>query len=153
MIHDSALNPHMQQRQSRSKPEDFATISTSVNAILDKHPPICLALVFGSASSERLTAASDIDIAIAAQRPLSVDERAVLNIELSNALGREVDLIDLHQVTGLILQQALLTGRTVKKTDTEVYAGLLKKMLYNQADMMPYHRRILEKRSREWLQP
>ncbi len=99
-----------------------------------------------------MTEQSDVDIAVASRERLSVETRGRLAVALSCALDREVDLIDLQAVSGLILEQALCTGKIVKNADHDLYAGLLKRLWYNQADMMPYCRRILEHRSRRWLQ-
>jgi hypothetical protein len=67
------------------------------------------------------------------------------------ALGREVDLVDLQDVSGLILEQALCRSKVLKNADHLVYARLLKRLWYNQTDMMPYVKRILEQRSNRWL--
>ncbi len=74
-----------------------------------------------------------------------------LATELSIHLRREVDLIDMQQVSGPILEQALCRGELMKNSDPDLYARLLKKLWYEQADMLPYYRRVLEERSRQWL--
>jgi hypothetical protein len=89
---------------------------------------------------------------MAGEQKLTADERVRLVLALSAALGREIDLVDLQDVSGLILEQALCTGQVVKNADHDLYARLLKRLWYNQADMMPYVRRILEQRSSRWLQ-
>lgn len=132
--------------------DNYDALVTTINQVLEDFPSISFAGVFGSAVKNRLTKHSDIDIAVAASVPLSLELRADLLTALSRALDREIDLIDLQAVTGLILQQALCTGEIIKKTDTTVYAALLQRMLFNQADMMPYYRRILKHRNRAWLQ-
>lgn len=137
---------------SRCAGDNFDALAATVNLVLKGFPSISFAGIFGSAAKGRLTDHSDVDIAVAALLPLSLERRADLLTALSRALDREIDVIDLQAVTGLILQQALCTGKIIKKTDTRVYAGLLKRMLFNQADMMPYYRRILEHRNRAWLQ-
>jgi len=67
-------------------------------------------------------------------------------------LKKEVDLVDLQDVSGLILEQALCKAVIVKNDDHELYARLLKRLWYNQADMMPYVKQILAQRSTNWLQ-
>ena len=123
-----------------------------ISAVLQDYANIYFVTLFGSASKGRMTEQSDVDIAVAASERLSVDTRGRLAVALSCALGKEVDLVDLQAVSGLILEQALCTGRIVKNTDHNLYAGLLKRLWYNQADMMPYYRRILERRSEVWFQ-
>ena len=105
--------------------------------MLTDYPEVQYATVFGSLVKNRLTAESDIDIAIAGEKPFSFEFRLQLMSSLNNELSHCVDLIDLQSVSGAILQQALCTGVTVKKSSTLLLAFLIKKMWYNQADMMP----------------
>ena len=71
--------------------------------------------------------------------------------DLALVVGRPVDLIDLQSVDGLILVQALTTGRVIYCANRNLYAELIIKMLYNQVDMMPYRELILEKRRKAWI--
>ena len=98
-----------------------------------------------------MTAHSDVDIAVAAEQKLPAETRSRLAAALSDRLGREVDLIDLQDVAGLILEQALCHSKVVKNADHLLYVRLLKRLWYHQADMVPYIRRILEQRSSRWL--
>ena len=127
-------------------------LAKKITEVLKGFPQVFFATLFGSAAKGRMTEQSDVDIAVASRERLSVETRGRLAVALSCALDREVDLIDLQAVSGLILEQALCTGKIVKNADHDLYAGLLKRLWYNQADMMPYCRRILEHRSRRWLQ-
>ena len=117
---------------------------------MNNYPEISLVILFGSAAKDRLTPRSDIDIAVAAKRPLSFKQRENLLVDLSGRVSYEIDLIDLQAVSGLILSQALCHGIIIKKTSTLLLAALLKKMWYNQADMMPYTEMILKHRSRRF---
>ncbi len=114
----------------------------SIKKILSEFPEVLFATVFGSAVSDRLTSFSDVDIGVAGQRKLSYETRTDLTLSLSRVLHREVDLIDLHAVSGLILKEALCSGNIIKNNPA-TYAFLLKKMWYNQADMMPHYKKIL----------
>ena len=122
-------------------------ITKNIQGSLGDYPDICLAILFGSAAKDRLTPRSDIDIAVAANRPLSFKQRENFLVDLSGRVSHEIDLIDLQAVSGLILSQALCHGIIIKKTSTPLLAALLKKMWYNQADMMPYTEMILKHRS------
>ncbi len=117
---------------------------------LTEFPEIELAFLFGSAAKGRLTAASDLDIAVAADTPLALERKNDIGLALSRLTDREIDLIDLHPVSGTILQQVLCTGMIIKKSPL-LYARFLKKMWFNQADMMPYTRMILEKHCRRFV--
>jgi len=113
-------------------------------------PTIRLAIVFGSIADGRASAESDIDIAVATDKPLLTTEKIGLIERIATALGRPVDLIDLGVASGPILHQALTRGRIVKCEDRALYARLLLKMLYNQTDEMPYRRLILDQRQQAW---
>lgn len=126
-------------------------LDTEIRQVLEDYPQIRLAVLFGSAVRDRLTKWSDIDIAVAAQAPLSLDTRIELADRLTQALHREIDLIDLQSVSGTILKQSLCHGRLVLKKDAVLYAELIKRLWFNQADMMPYTRRILAERRRRFL--
>ena len=65
--------------------------------------------------------------------------------------GRPVDVVDLCSADGLILSQVLTTGKIILCADRMLYAMLIKKMLFTNADMMPYHRRILAERRKAWI--
>ncbi len=107
-------------------------------------PAIQIATLFGSIANDRLTNNSDIDIAVAAEKPLSIDEKVNLHLALSKSIPREIDLIDLHIINGLILQNALCRGSIIKNSSPIILANLLKKMWYNQADMMPLTKQFLK---------
>jgi uncharacterized protein len=111
---------------------------------LSQFPEIEVAFLFGSAVKNRLTASSDLDIGIAANTSLAPERKNEIGLALSRLTDREIDLIDLQTVSGTILQQILCTGIIIKKSSVP-YARLLKKMWFDQADMMPYTRMILEK--------
>ncbi|MBF0351578.1 MAG: nucleotidyltransferase domain-containing protein [SAR324 cluster bacterium] len=121
-----------------------ASLFHKIEAILDRHPEILVATVFGSAIKNRMTPESDIDIAIAAEHALTFEQKQEIYLDFATSLPCEVDLIDLHQVDGPLLQQALC-GNMIKKISSPLLASLFRKMWYNQADMMPYTRMILKK--------
>ena len=112
---------------------------------------IRLAVLFGSLARNRARAHSDLDLAVAGLHPLSSAEKCTLIEALALIAGRPVDLIDLPSADGLILAQVLTTGKVILCTDRALYAALIKKMLFNDADMMPYHRRILAARRKAWI--
>jgi len=122
-----------------------------IHSVLNRHPEIKLCIIFGSIASGKGSLNSDIDIAIAADQPLSSDRRLELLEELSTATNHEIDLVDLMTAKGLILNQALSTGIVVQNKDKSLYADLISRMLFNQADMMPYYDRILRERRRQFI--
>jgi len=124
----------------------------SLNEVLKQFPEIQIVTIFGSAASNRLLPDSDLDIAVAAETPLSFDQKYELMQALLENFAREIDLIDLQSAAGPILQEALCTGIIVKKASVSVYYQLIKKMWLNQADMMPLTRMIIIHRCKRFIQ-
>ena len=117
---------------------------------MNNYESVRLCLVFGSTASGKAVSKSDVDVAVAAAEPLSVDTRMELMEALSLALKRPVDLVDLTTASGPILRVALSKGRVLKNQDKLLYARLISRMLFNQTDMMPYYNRILKERRRRY---
>jgi len=65
------------------------------------------ALVFGSAARDALSADSDLDLAVSADRPLSSAQRHALIGALAAACGRPIDLVDLRSARGTVFAKAL----------------------------------------------
>ncbi len=121
-----------------------------IRAVLARHPEIRLAILFGSMATGRASRDSDVDLALAADHPIKVDEKMALMAELAEATGRPIDLIDLHVVGEPLLGQIVKRGRRVLGTD-ERYAELIKRHLFEEADFMPYYRRMLGERRAAWI--
>jgi predicted nucleotidyltransferase len=118
---------------------------------LNRYPCVRLCLVFGSTATGKSTAGSDLDVAVAAEEPLSPETRLEVLEALSSATNREVDLVDLMAETGPILKQALSKGLIVQNNDKLLYARLISRMLLAEADMMPYYHRILRERRERFI--
>lgn len=118
-----------------------------LNSVLQKHPQIELAILFGSHAAGRALPTSDLDIAVAANHQLEAREKMAVIDDLALAVRCPVDLIDLTAVSGPILQQALTKGRLLLNRQPALRAKLTLKMWYNQADFMPDYNMILRKRA------
>ena len=68
---------------------------------------VVYAVLFGSAARGELRAASDIDIAVAAERPLASEMRYRIIQAIAAVGGRPVDLVDLKTARGVVLARAL----------------------------------------------
>jgi predicted nucleotidyltransferase len=121
----------------------------AIQEVLNRHPSLRLAILFGSVAAGRATPESDVDLAIAADRPLGAEDKLDLIAELAEATGRPVDLIDLHSVGEPLLGQILKHGKRLLGSD-ERYARLLTRYLIDEADFMPYYRRVLAERRQAW---
>jgi len=112
--------------------------------VLRSYPEIELAIVYGSAGSGRMSNASDVDVAVAAENPLAFERLHDLYQDLVASLSREVDLKDLHSLSGLILKQILSGGRVIVNRRPELLARFMLRNIYYQEDMAPNVRMIQE---------
>ncbi|MDR0842207.1 MAG: nucleotidyltransferase domain-containing protein [Acidobacteriota bacterium] len=130
----------------QDKPNADDAILADVRDVLAKEPGLRLAIVYGSAVTGRMRPDSDVDVAVLYDKPLGIESKLSLYVRLSDALRREVDLVDLHGLGGELLRQILCKGRLVIKKDTESYYQLMRRMIYNEADFMPLVRRMQDER-------
>lgn len=128
-----------------------ADIDPTIQQVLARHPSTILAVLFGSITTGRARFDSDLDLAVAAATPLTAQTRIDLIEDLAVTIGRPVDLIDLNQVHNPLLRQILTQGRLIVCKNRSRYADLFLRMLYEEADSMPYYRRILSDRRRAWI--
>lgn len=124
--------------------------NSTIKQVLDRHPIVRMAVLFGSLVKGEAGYESDLDLAIDVGRPLEQHEKIQLIAELAQALGRPVDLVDLFSVGEPLLGQIVTKGKRIMGADT-CYALTLSKHLFNQADFMPYRSRILKERRQAWI--
>jgi predicted nucleotidyltransferase len=125
-------------------------LNNRIRQVLAQHDGIRLAILFGSLANGRATPQSDLDLAVLMDATLSVETKMALIGDLSQAIGRTVDLIDLCVTGEPILGQILKHGVRLFGSDSD-YAELLKRHLFEEADFMPYRRRILADRRQAWI--
>lgn len=138
---------HIRPRTSEANPE----LQIAIEQILAYRPSIVVAILFGSLATGHGRSESDLDLAVASTAPLSPETRIQLIEELAVASGRPIDLIDLAHTHSPLLQQILTHGRLIMCKDRTQYAELLRRMVYEDADVMPYYRRILAERRQAWI--
>jgi predicted nucleotidyltransferase len=124
---------------------DAAEAIAQVRSYFAQRDDFKLVLVYGSAARGVLTAASDVDVAVAGL--LALDGAAFLAVqsELSALLGRPVDLIDLNRAEGLILREAVTRGLRVK-TDARLFVKFQTKALSYREDFLPLQRAMRDAR-------
>lgn len=127
---------------------------TSVKALLggavEWFPDISLIILFGSTVTGRLRSDSDINIAIAGDRPFSWDRLQEIRTTLSRKLQREVDLVDLNASKGMIVYQVLTKGRVVVSKNRLLMARLMTDAVYFAADMLPLMTMVFRLRARRF---
>lgn len=125
-------------------------IDAQLREVLVRFPKVVLTVLFGSVASGSPRADSDLDIAVAMDHPMTVEERISLISALAERFGRPVDLIDLSVVSEPLLGQIVRHGRRILGSDT-LYGGLISRHLFEQADFMPYRTRLLAERRMAWI--
>jgi predicted nucleotidyltransferase len=139
---------HMTAKKTTS--QSPPTIDTELREVLENFPQITLAILFGSVAEGRQLSDSDLDIAVAANHPLSANEKVDMISALAEWTGRPIDLIDLSAVSEPLLGQVLRHGRRIMGSDTR-YGQLISRHVFEQADFMPYRSRILAERRQAWI--
>ena len=94
-------------------------IIEKLTPVFDAKPEIILAMLYGSCSRGAETETSDVDIAVAMPTILSLDNRLSLQLELSLLLKKEIDLVDIRKIAGLLHYKVFTEGVCVKKTQPE----------------------------------
>ena len=84
-----------------------------IEKFAEANEPIVAAYVFGSSATGRERPGSDVDIAIMIQGSIDGFERVRLETELSNLLGRDVDLVVFSSASPLLRHQILNYGRLI----------------------------------------
>ena len=143
----------MKTQGAGTQPQDQpdVKVQAAIASVLEHYPSVTMAILFGSLAAGRGRSDSDLDLSVSSTVPLTAQARIELIDELSASLGRPVDLIDLSQVHGPLLQQVLTTGRLILCRNRTEYAELLRRQAYEEADVMPYYRRILATRRQAWI--
>lgn len=124
------------------------TIIGKMEHHLQNHPDIALAILYGSAASGRLSRRSDVDLAVCGVDGLTTESCLDLSLALSQELDREVSVIDLEKMEGVILQEVLTKGIVLKRYPAVMARHILRLQEFNE-DILPFHKmafQILKKR-------
>ncbi len=135
---------------SRGALTEDRALTQAIVAALGTQPEVRLAIVFGSLAAGKGSMESDLDLAVDVGRRLTADEKLTLIGILAEQTGRPVDLVDIHAIGEPLLGQILKHGKRVWGSVT-CYADLIRRHLFDQADYLPYRRRILAERRRSWI--
>lgn len=133
------------------QPSHTSDLDRKIEHVMARHPSVVLVFLFGSMAKNRARSDSDLDIAVVSSTPLTAQTQIAIIEDLALAFGRPVDLIDLDRTHNPLLQQILIKGRRLLCHDRTRYAELLLRMVYEEADLMPYYRRILSERRQAWI--
>ncbi len=109
-----------------------------------------LAIVFGSCAKGQAKPDSDLDIDLAFDQTMSVQQHIALIEALALATGRPIDLIDLRTVGEPLLGQIMQHGVRILGSDV-LHAQYMTRHVMDAADFMPYQARILQERRQAWI--
>ena len=125
-------------------------IDAQLREVLARFANVTSAILFGSVAEGQQRTDSDLDIAVAADHPLTVAEKIAITQALAEKTGRPIDLIDLATVTEPLLGQIVQHGRRLLGSD-QVFGNLISRHLVEQADFMPIRGRVLTERRMAWI--
>ncbi len=127
-------------------------IQEKLKIFFDSKPEIILAIIYGSYARGTETETSDVDIAAAMSEAMDLDARLSLQLELSILLKKEIDLVDIWKIKGLIHYKVFTEGLCIKKYENEgqnLFHKNFMTALYWYEDYYPLYKRsqkyILEK--------
>ncbi len=109
---------------------------------------LLVAFVYGSAARNQLTANSDLDVAVQYSRELSTNEIISAAQHLERSFGREIDLVDLRNAHGALLQEILVNGTPIVMNDRSVYESLIKRMFREIEDDGRFLEKTLNERKK-----
>lgn len=128
-----------------------AELVSRARDILRLEDDLQLAMLYGSMVSGDMRAHSDVDMGVLFAHPLTVARKMDLTGRLQQALLRDVDLVDLSATPAILLRQILCKGRVLIQRRPDALAELVRRMVYHEADMMPYVRRTLIERQHRFI--
>jgi predicted nucleotidyltransferase len=91
-------------------------LSERITAVLERHPEVVGAYVFGSRGRGEETAGSDVDVAVLFDVATDLDHTIALEDELERALGLPVDLVDIGRA-GAFLALDAIRGERIYERD------------------------------------
>lgn len=95
-------------------------IQQVINTILEVFPTIEGVYIFGSTGTEFEKKESDVDIAILSDSPMTSIQVWNLSQKIAVAINKDVDLVDLHEVSTVFCFQIISTGKRVYCRDKNI---------------------------------
>ncbi len=116
-------------------PMDTKKTIEDIRAFLDRRPEVLLAFVFGSFPEGRLTAESDVDVAILFQEKPDLSLLNETMEAISKITGLETDIVVLNNASPIIRMQVLKKGIIVKKVSDRVYTDFFTRTVKEYDDL------------------
>ena len=105
---------------------------------LEAHPEVTLAVLYGSVASGRISQQSDVDLAISSKEGLEVETCLSLSLQLTRILNREVSVVDMDKMEGVILHEVLTKGVFLKRDPDALVRHVFRLQEFTE-DVLPFH--------------
>ena len=102
------------------------------------------AILFGSSAMRSPDAARDVDVAVSSPRPMTLMQRAALEVELEQAVGKPVDVVDVDEASTLLRFEIVRHGVVVASKDEGALRAFQARVPLEYADLRPYLEREAE---------
>lgn len=126
-------------------------VLSELSSLLVDWDELDVVVLFGSVASDSALPDSDLDVAVQAKRPITVEQRIRLISQLAEAFGRPVDVVDLREIGQPLLGEIVAKGIMVKG-GVDGLGGIMMRSIMMQEDFVPYQKLILAGRRKLWLE-
>jgi len=110
-------------------------IAERLKEYLKDKEEVLLAFIFGSAVSGRLTKGSDVDVAVLFSDMPNFQDVLKITTAVSEAIGREVDIVVLNNSSPVIRMQVLKNGKLIKNKNGVIYNNFYVKTVKEYDDL------------------
>jgi len=139
------------QEQQDERPHD-ETVAPKLADVLRRSGMVQVVYLFGTGARGPLRFESDLDLGVASSNgPIGRSDLRRIAHHTIEATGRPADVIDLRAASAPVLRTALLHGRRLFCLDRGLLLALVRRLVYETEDFLPYQRRLLEERRRRWI--
>ena len=118
---------------------------------LEQVPSVRLAVLFGSAASDRSNSRSDLDVGVSLEAGCGALD--TLSVSLERATGRRVDLVVLDSAPPLLRMEIARKGRVLVEREPRLWAEFRAHAMIDWWDWAPtarmMHRTMLQRLERE----
>jgi len=109
-----------------------------LRTVLSRRRDVRFALLFGSAVARGIDAARDLDLAVAFDSPPSLLDLGRLATDLEQAVGKEVDVVELEGATTLLRWEVLRSGRLLVAADPAALQEFRARVPLEYLDLRPH---------------
>ena len=128
---------------------DIKKLIHTVRTVLEKHPYINFAYVFGSYATGKIGWKRDVDIAIHVNRKISWKEHVTLIHEIEDAVKKPVDLIILNEAPPILAYEIISKGKPIltrnNQLKTEVEVKIMHEYLDLKFKLKTYYKELFRK--------